>query len=228
MSSFNIDVESGKTVRLPTGGKYCPKDIVVTAVGGGGGGYDEGYKAGQQAEYDRFWNGQQDNGTRANYYYAYAYAGWNDISFNPKYDIVCDGSDANGENMFYQNYSITRVPVEIVIRGASARQIFYRCTSLRSVKKLVLDGVTDFRNMFTNCTSLEHIILDGGENGIGTSFGLQQSPYLDEESRASIVGSLADMTGKDQQTLTLHATAGGKLTEAQKATITAKNWKLVY
>lgn len=34
--SHNITVEGGKSVRLPTAGKYCDMDIVVTAVGGGG------------------------------------------------------------------------------------------------------------------------------------------------------------------------------------------------
>ena len=34
--SFNIEVEGGKSVRLPTAGKYCDRDIVVTATGGGG------------------------------------------------------------------------------------------------------------------------------------------------------------------------------------------------
>lgn len=36
--SFNIEVEGGKSVRLPTKGKYCDRDIVVTATGSGGGG----------------------------------------------------------------------------------------------------------------------------------------------------------------------------------------------
>jgi hypothetical protein len=36
MSEFNITVEGGKSVRLPTAGKYCDRDIVVTATGGGG------------------------------------------------------------------------------------------------------------------------------------------------------------------------------------------------
>ena len=31
--SYNIEVEGGKTVRLPTAGKYCVRDIVVTATG---------------------------------------------------------------------------------------------------------------------------------------------------------------------------------------------------
>lgn len=36
MSEFNITVEGGTSVRLPTAGKYCDKDIVITAEGGGG------------------------------------------------------------------------------------------------------------------------------------------------------------------------------------------------
>ena len=35
MSEFAIEVEGGSSVRLPTAGKYCDRDIVVTATGGG-------------------------------------------------------------------------------------------------------------------------------------------------------------------------------------------------
>lgn len=38
--SFNITVEGGTSVRLPTAGKYCDRDVVVTATGGGGGNTD--------------------------------------------------------------------------------------------------------------------------------------------------------------------------------------------
>lgn len=34
MSEFNITVEGGSSVRLPTAGKYCDRDIVVTAKSG--------------------------------------------------------------------------------------------------------------------------------------------------------------------------------------------------
>jgi hypothetical protein len=43
--SHNITIEGGTSVRLPTAGKYCDRDIIVTATGGGG--YTdlpEGYK----------------------------------------------------------------------------------------------------------------------------------------------------------------------------------------
>ena len=39
MSEFNIEVECGSSVRLPTAGKYCDRDIVVKAVGGDDGSY---------------------------------------------------------------------------------------------------------------------------------------------------------------------------------------------
>lgn len=35
--NHNITVEGGSSVRLPTAGKYCDRDIVITATGGGGG-----------------------------------------------------------------------------------------------------------------------------------------------------------------------------------------------
>lgn len=38
MSEHNITVQGGSSVRLPTAGKYCDRDIVVTAEGGTGGG----------------------------------------------------------------------------------------------------------------------------------------------------------------------------------------------
>ena len=32
--SFNIEVEGGSSIRLPTKGKYCDRDIIITAEGG--------------------------------------------------------------------------------------------------------------------------------------------------------------------------------------------------
>ena len=44
MSEFNIIVKSGETKRLLTSGKYCDRDILVTAQGGGSDGQiPEGY-----------------------------------------------------------------------------------------------------------------------------------------------------------------------------------------
>lgn len=56
--SHNITVEGGTSVRLPTAGKYCDRDIVVTATGGSSGGdtdFPEGYR---RCDYIQF-NGAQ-------------------------------------------------------------------------------------------------------------------------------------------------------------------------
>lgn len=59
--SHNITVEGGKSVRLPTAGKYCDRDIVITAKGGGGDGdLPAGYR---RADYIKF-TGKQVVDTR--------------------------------------------------------------------------------------------------------------------------------------------------------------------
>lgn len=49
MSEINITVEGGTSKRLLTAGKYCDRDIVVTAEGGGGGG-----QVGEFTQYAKF------------------------------------------------------------------------------------------------------------------------------------------------------------------------------
>ena len=53
------------------------------------------------------------------------------------------------------------------------------------------------------------------------------SAKLTQASIESIINGLADLTGKDPQTLTLNG-VGRNLTEEQKARISAKNWTLAY
>ena len=60
------------------------------------------------------------------------------------------------------------------------------------------------------------------------SISFAECSLLSDISIQSIIDGLADLTGGTAQTLTLHADVGAKLTEEQKATITAKNWELVY
>jgi hypothetical protein len=54
--NHSITVEGGTSVRLPTAGKYCDRDIIITATGGGGGGdLPDGYR---QVDFIEF-NGKQ-------------------------------------------------------------------------------------------------------------------------------------------------------------------------
>lgn len=47
----------------------------------------EVYEKGKQAEYDRFWDSFQKNGTQQKYQFAFGSTAWNDENFKPKYDL---------------------------------------------------------------------------------------------------------------------------------------------
>lgn len=53
--THNITVEGGTSVRLTTAGKYCDRDIIVTATGGGGGSGSDDLPAGyRRVDYIQF------------------------------------------------------------------------------------------------------------------------------------------------------------------------------
>ena len=110
---------------------------------------------------------------------------------------------------------------------------FYRtfdyCTALETIDGLPIDfsSITDVLSYpFYCCTALVDVRFVA--NSIKKSITIAQSDKLSTDTIQSIIDGLVDLTGGTAQTLTLHATVGGKLTDEQKATITAKNWELVY
>ena len=89
-----------------------------------------------------------------------------------------------------------------------------------------LSQCTNTTMAFYGCSALENISFV--KETIKISISFSHSLLLSNESIQSIIDGLADLTGGTAQTLTLHTNVGAKLTDEQKATITAKNWTLVY
>ena len=198
MSEFAIEVEGGKSVRLKTAGKYCDRNIVVTATGGGGdtdAAYQQGVVDGKQAEYDRFWDAYQNSGG-----YVYSYAGafgsrqWTDEVYNPKYPIVCGGG-YNMERLFYLA-EITDTKVTITaLNGDFITQMFSNATKLKTIRKLLLGRTEGVRmlNSFDSCVALENITIEGilcGQSG-RTDPNFQWSP-LTKASIKNIISCLSD------------------------------------
>lgn len=241
LQSAKADIKSaieqkGVTVGDGTIDTYAEK---IGEISGGGDNY-----------YDTFWDNFQDYGNRVEYDRAF-YKGWNDNTFAPKYDIQptnaqemfygCQITDIKGicENrgitldfskatntvsLFYTS-AVTKVGTIDLSSAASGNQIFYKCTDLESVDLIVCLAKHTFNNTFANCGKLKEIRFSGE---IGAKLTLAHSSLLSSDSVQSIIDHLADLTGGTAQTLTLHSTVGAKLTDEQKATITAKNWELVY
>lgn len=107
-------------------------------------------------------------------------------------------------------------------------EAFVNLTALETIggKPLDFTSCTVIGGFMRNCHALKEFRVVA--NTIKVSLNIVQSTLLSTETIQSIIDGLADLTGGTAQTLTLHATVGSKLTDEQKATITAKNWELVY
>ena len=104
---------------------------------------------------------------------------------------------------------------------------FRMCAVLKEILgELDVSNCTNFSNCFANDSALETISFKAGT--IKKSIGLGQSSNLTDATIQNIIDGLADLTGGTAQTLTLNKTVGAKLTDAQKASASAKNWTISY
>lgn len=206
--SFNIEVESGKTVKLPTGGKYCSDDILVTATGGGT----------TDNHYDVFWDTFQENGKRKSYSYAFYGTTWNETTLDPKYNIT----PTNAQGMFqsngvdnikqhFENIGITLdfskstlftdaftkckstvLPVIDTTNSSTLTNICYYAPNLTKIEKLILkaDGSQTSKGAFSGVSTLVDIEIEGK---IGADFSIQSSANLSLESAKSIINALVDL-----------------------------------
>lgn len=256
MTEHNITLAVGATKVLHTAGQYCDRDIVVTAENGDGydKGYNEGVADGKRAEYDAFWDAYQQNGNQTNYDAAFGRY-WTEANFKPKYDIIL-GSGETNKNMF--NGSQIKGDLVAICESQGITIDFSKCTrfeytfygtrftrlgvidarnatitsgmfgysgALKTIDKIITAETTIWYSAFQGCTALENLTFEGV---IATNIILNNSQNLSNASVQSIIDHLKDLTGLTSQTLTLHASVGARLTDEQKAIITAKNWTLVY
>lgn len=97
--------------------------------------------------------------------------------------------------------------------GCAALKTLYLPSTLTSVET----------SAFSGCTNLTDVTV--GE-GFSTSLNLSASTKFTAETLHAIIENLADLTGKDSQTLTLGATNIAKLDDEHKTMLANKNWTL--
>ena len=148
-----------------------------------------------------------------------------------KLTINCQKPITNMARMIYDgDKSFEHITINVdTSKCGTFNQCFNRMPNLKIIDGPPLDfssSGTNGASMFYYSPSLEELRI--AENSIKVSIGFGHCSLLSDTTIQSIIDGLADLTGGTQQTLTLHSTVGVKLTEEQKATITAKNWELVY
>lgn len=142
------------------------------------------------------------------------------------------GSTA-GSTMF-SNCSAKMIDLtDFKIQFTTCNNMFSLCRQLTEIKgELDLSLCTNVSNMFRDAgretIPLTEVRFKAGTIKLATNMSLNQADKLSDASIQSIIDGLADLTGSTAQTLMLHATVGAKLTDAQKAAASAKNWTLAY
>lgn len=215
--------------------------------------YSHGVEQGKQAEYDKFWDNYQNNGTRRDYHYAFAGEGWTSELFFPKYDINpyqfiytfartrmnidlaqrlqdCGiklnlSTIANAPSQALYDTSFTRYPDLDFSRAINLNDTIGQCKNLKTIDSITFsEELKEANRLFNGCTALENIVVKGV---MPISISFSSSPLLTIESMRSIINALKDYSKVGSTyTLTLHATAKAKLTENDIATITQKGWTL--
>ena len=149
-----------------------------------------------------------------------------------KLTLKCGREDAILQSLFAFGYCSSIKEIDLsafsntdVVKISKADYMFYNCLSLERIYgKLDFSLCAVINLAFNNCVAL--IDFDIVPNSICVNFNVNHSSKLSDKTIQSIVDGLAEVS--TAQTLTLNSVVGKKLTDAQKATITAKNWTLVY
>ena len=193
------------------------------------------FDAGKQAEYDAFWDNFQNNGNRVDYFYGFYSKGncWNDVTFNPKYNIIPEGdvgnlfrycrctdiwgickknnvtidlSNATEFNYAFANIYSAELGIIDISKATSTSYMFaYNSTRVKSIEKLISSENTVYAKNYTfnNATGLENLIVEGVIGKNG--FNVQWSTLLNKASIESIINALSDTT--EGLTVTLSQTA---------------------
>ena len=125
--------------------------------------------------------------------------------------------------MFYYCTSLTTVPSLDTSSGTNFDNMFYNCTSLTTIS---LTSFVSSSGMFYKCSALENLTVTGKITVSNNYLDLSYSTKLTVESLLSVLNALADNTGKTKRTICLGSTNLAKLTDAQKAIATNKNYTL--
>ena len=243
-------LQNNTDITLDTAGKYCDRNITVTAN------IDEepireagiafGVTQGREREYSTFWDAYQDNGNRTDYERAFWGKGWTAANYHPKYDLAptnaaymyqysniegrvevdtsqCTAMDA----MFGMAKKITTIST-IDTRNISALAgVFGYMDKLENIDMLILkdDGSQTFtQSCFSGDFKLKEIRIQGK---IGETLYMR-CQALSKGSITSIFKALSDdVSGK---TLHLSQWVKDDLTEAEWSALTGakQNWTISF
>lgn len=199
MSEFNVEVQGGSSVRLPTGGKYCDRDIIVTASGGGG-------------AVDEVGKFLKENLTGLFFF---------------KNETITETPLIDCSNIAYFTNAFQGCSKLKTIRLSNTHKVsdwtacFYGI-DVETIETLDFSGASQIPiSCFNGCSKLANLKIVA--ETISKSFPINSTARLTAESVQSIVDGLAYVT--TSQNLTLYKDV--VVTDNQKQVIRDKGWTLI-
>lgn len=128
--------------------------------------------------------------------------------------------------MFYNCRKLKSVELKNTSKLEQVDGMFFGCIELDNLPEIDLSSCTEASNMFRDYGETFKITNMGGFPGLKTNLDLYECPNLTKESLMNVINKMADLSGVEQQTLTLGETNLAKLSEEEKAVATTKNWIL--
>lgn len=215
---FQFDIAKNGRHTFTTAGKFCDRNIQVrvgVTSGDTEAAYEAGVKAGRQAEYDTFWDANQEFGNRTDYDYAYDRSGWTDDNFKPKYPI----KPVRATQIFANNKNLSVIPV-IDFTDATNVNSAFTGSLATTIEKIISSATTPWpRLCFNGAKNLVNVVFDG-VIGQG-AFYFVDCKLLSHDSMISLFNAIADGT---TGTIELGETNLAKLTEEEIAIATEKGW----
>lgn len=206
LTDFLTSLAAKFRAKLGTSGTINPQDFESKV--------DAVFEAGKKSEYDAFWDDYQSNGTRTDYYHAFAGKGWTQTIFNPKYTARpsdARGMFANNQNItdltltgkldfsevttpsdFISRSSVTKVPAINISKVSDSLYVFENAFELVTVENLIFPTspfTVNISGMFYRCNALENITITGTIQNTGCD--LHWSTKLTIESLTSILTALS-------------------------------------
>lgn len=143
-----------------------------------------------------------------------------------------EGITSMGSSIFEGCTAITEIELPSTVASIGS-SMFKGCTSLetitfKSIPSCSYYTYTTGSNPFYGCTALEDVVLPSGWNvnlilSNGSSYFTN---VLTHDSLVAMIANLYDFSGDTAHTLTIGATNLARLSAAEQAVATAKNWTL--